>query len=243
MDQGWPPAWSVSFSDLTTLLMTAFVLWYSLSAAKIPAELLVISQKKAITKEDVEYVQRMKTKPAASKQNTVAMLKDITPQQEKAIEEYKKMQEFGKELKQYLNSMQIEDVVEAKEGIEAVMITPRAPLLFKEGKTTLRAEGTGLLDKIIQLLKQVPYYNLRIEGHTDIQLINPFNRWRYPSNWELSYGRAVAIAEYLVKKGVPPERIGVSGYGEEKPRFPNDTEENMAKNRRVDIYIYFAKPA
>lgn len=241
LDQGWPPAWSVSFSDLTTLLMTAFVLWYSLTAAKIPLELLAISQKRRITKEEIESLQKMKEVPPQP-ETTASMLRNITPRQEIAIKEFKKLKEFEKELKEYLTSMQIEDVVETKEGIEAVLVTPRAPLLFDEGKTILKAGGLGLLDKITQLLKEVPYYNIRIEGHTDIKPIGPFHRYKYPSNWELSYARAVSIAKYFITKGIPSEKIGVAGYGQEKPRFSNEVEEGRVKNRRVEIYISFAKP-
>ncbi|MCM8795829.1 MAG: flagellar motor protein MotB [Candidatus Omnitrophica bacterium] len=240
LDENWPPVWSVSFSDLTTLLMTAFILWYSLSAAQIPVNLLAIAQKKGITKEEIEYLQR--TKAITHRETTISMIRNITPRQEMAINELKKLKEFEKELKEYLTSIQIEEVVETKEGIDAILVTPRAPLLFDEGKATLKTEGLGLLDKIVQLLKEVPYYNIRIEGHTDTKPISPFHRYKYPSNWELSSARAVSVAKYLITKGIPPERISVAGYGEEKPRFLNVNEENRAKNRRVEIYISFAKP-
>jgi len=240
LERDWPPIWSVSFADLTTLLMTAFILWYSLTAVAIPVEFLRIAPQRPITKEDVEYVQRLKRK-VVPPEIMVTQVKKITSRQEKAIEEIKKLREFKEELKKYIATQLIEDVVEIEEGIEAILVRPRQPLLFDEGKAVLKEKGLGLLDKIVALLKEVPYYQLRIEGHTDIKPISPFHRYRYPSNWELSSARAVSVAKYFIEKGVPPQRIGVSGYGSEKPIFPNDNEENRAKNRRVDIYISFAK--
>lgn len=240
LDADWPPAWSVTFSDLTTLLMTAFVLWYSLTAAKIPAELLAMGQKKLMP-EDIEYLKKYKAQKTEQGASSATMIKQITPRQEVAIEEIKKLKQFEDKLKEYLVSMQIQDVVEIEEGIEAIIVTPRSPLLFTEGKAELKPQGRELLDKIIRLLKELPYYNIRIEGHTDPKPIDPFHRYKYHSNWELSYARAVSIANYLIENGMSPERIGVAGYAAEKPRYANDTGENRAKNRRVEIFISFAK--
>lgn len=241
LQKEWPPVWSVTFADMTTLLMTAFVLWYSLTAMKIPPELLAIKKFPVITSEDTE---RLKEKGAITEivqRQVVSEIKKLTPKQESAIEELKKIRELHKELKDYVSSSGLEGAVDVEAGVEAVLVTPRAPLLFAEGEAELKKEAFGLLDKIVHLLKEQPYYQLRIEGHTDTKPIDPFHRYKYPSNWELSYARAVAVAKYLISRGVSPTYLGVTGYGEEKPLSPNDTEENRVKNRRVEIYISFAK--
>ncbi|MCD6083772.1 OmpA family protein, partial [Candidatus Aerophobetes bacterium] len=56
-------------------------------------------------------------------------------------------------------------------------------------------------------------------------------------NWELSAARAISVANYLIQKGISPERIGVIGYADTRPLFPNDTPEHRALNRRVEILI------
>ncbi len=152
------------------------------------------------------------------------------------------MSEVEKEFKDYLATAKIEDAVETEVGIDSILVTPRSPLLFREGRTDLRPEGLALMEKIALVIEKMPYYQIRIEGHTDAKPISPFHRYRFPSNWELSYGRAVSIAKYFISKRIPPNRIGASGYGETKPRYPNDTEENRKKNRRVEIYISFIPP-
>jgi chemotaxis protein MotB len=136
----------------------------------------------------------------------------------------------------------MDQIVETETGIDAVLITPRAPLLFAEGQAKLKPEGYKLLDKIIKLLEGIPYYQIYIKGHTDPKPIDYFHRYLYPSNWELSYARAVSIAGYFIQNGIPAEKIGISGYGSEKPRYSNDNEEGRAKNRRVEIYISLANP-
>ena len=74
-----------------------------------------------------------------------------------------------------------------------------------------------------------------IEGHTDS---TPIKNEKYPSNWELSTARATNIISYLVEKqNFPPNRLSAVGYGEYMPVADNNTPQNKAKNRRVDIII------
>jgi chemotaxis protein MotB len=225
---------------MTTLLMTAFVLIYALTAKRVPKEFLAMERGHVITPQLIEQLKKMKN-VKTSTENLILTLKNVSPQQEAAIKEAKIIKGMEKELKEYLTSTQLDQVVETETGIDAVLITPRAPLLFAEGQAKLKPEGYQLLDKIIKLLEGVPYYQMRIEGHTDPKPIDYFHRYLYPSNWELSYARAVSIAEYFIRNGIPADRIGISGYGPEKPRYSNDSEEGRSKNRRVEIYISLAK--
>lgn len=255
MDKGWPPSWSVSFSDMTTLLMTAFILVYALTAKKIPKEFLSMTEQQRITPEAIEYLMKIKMMKG-NPEIVVAMLKHMTPGQSTAIKEAKGMRRLEEKLKQRLSETGMADMAEVvgtgsgkgaadaagTEGaFDTVMVTPRTPLLFAEGDARLRPEGTKLLERIAQLLKEIPYSQVRVEGHTDTKPMSPFRRYQYHSNWELSSARAISVARYFISKGIPAERIGVAGYGKEKPKCPNDTEENMAKNRRVEIYISFEK--
>ena len=69
------------------------------------------------------------------------------------------------------------------------------------------------------------------------------NTAKYPSNWELSVGRAISVLKYLLhevpsKERLSPELLEISGYGEYKPIVPNTSKENKAKNRRIEIIIY-----
>jgi flagellar motor protein MotB len=267
LDKGWPPSWCVSFADMTTLLMASFILWYSLTAMKLPPELLTIGGHDKIKDSDIAEIQKLKYAEAMENQKIpmeasggvaapnrevqiagigVSSGKSIqtfkmSKEQEAAIQEIKEMKNIEQEFKDSLASMNMEETVETEAGIGAIIITPRSPFLFGEGRADLKSEGAAILDKIATVLKTIPNYDIRIEGHTDNTPISPFHRYRYPTNWELSYTRAVAIARYLIGRGIPPERLGVAGYGDSKPRAGNDTEEGKTENRRVELYISFVK--
>lgn len=106
-------------------------------------------------------------------------------------------------------------------------------LLFESGSADLKPEARAVLDTLAEILKFLPN-KIKVEGHTDNR---PINTVRFPSNWHLSVARALNTAYYLMSKGISPEKISVVGYSEYKPIASNDTEENRAKNRRVDIVI------
>ncbi len=81
---------------------------------------------------------------------------------------------------------------------------------------------------------------IRITGYTDD---TPPSDPHYTSNWELSVGRALVIADYFHKSGVDPARITVAGQGEFKPIFPNDTPEHRALNSRAEIVVIYSVAA
>jgi OmpA-OmpF porin, OOP family len=80
------------------------------------------------------------------------------------------------------------------------------------------------------LVKAFPGVQVRIEGHTD-------NVSDAAANKRLSLERANTVKNLLVKVGVPADRITTEGGGGERPVAPNDTEENRAKNRRIEFAL------
>jgi chemotaxis protein MotB len=75
---------------------------------------------------------------------------------------------------------------------------------------------------------------VRVEGHTDAV---PIRTARFESNWELSAARAVAVARTFQAAGLAPERLSATGYGEHRPVGGNETPEERARNRRVEILM------
>ncbi len=107
-------------------------------------------------------------------------------------------------------------------------------MLFRPGDAALLEGARSALAKIGDEIKDIPN-QIRVEGHTDSI---PIANTRYPSNWELSSARAAAVVRYLIdEKGINPDRISTLGYGDSRPLVPNDTPENRARNRRVDIVV------
>jgi len=118
---------------------------------------------------------------------------------------------------------------------KGLVITFVSEVLFDSGKANLKPESFSSLDKVANILVQnVPENNIGIEGYTDNQ---PIKHSKWKSNWELSAHRALSVLEYLEGKGVSPERLSASGYGEYKPVAANDAIEGRQLNRRVEIVI------
>ena len=110
---------------------------------------------------------------------------------------------------------------------------------FPVGKSDVSDEARQMIDRIAAAVASKPN-SIRIEGHTDDV---PISTSKYASNWELSTARASAVVEYLVRTaGLAPERLSAAGYGEFHPRVPNDSAENRASNRRIDIVILDGDP-
>ena len=110
---------------------------------------------------------------------------------------------------------------------------------FAVASSDVSGEARQMVDRIAAAVAPTPN-SIRIEGHTDDV---PIRTSRFQSNWELSTARASAVVEYLVTtSGLAPGRLSAAGYGEFHPRVPNDTPENRAANRRIDIVILDGDP-
>lgn len=101
---------------------------------------------------------------------------------------------------------------------------------FDFGKYVIKPISFPELDLVVKILKQKPTYFIDLNGHTD-------NIGNKSDNIILSFNRAKAIKDYLIKKGIAEKRISYFGYGSSKPVANNDSEEGKAKNRRVDFSL------
>jgi len=134
------------------------------------------------------------------------------------------MDKQAQEIKQAVPDAQVERV---GEGIE---MTFNSGLLFMINSAALSEVAKTNLEKVAGVFVKYPETNLLIEGHTDDTGPADFNM-------ELSKKRAYSVSEYLQSKGVSPSRMQVKWYGETQPKFPNTSEDNRAKNRRVEVAI------
>jgi chemotaxis protein MotB len=118
----------------------------------------------------------------------------------------------------------------------------QSELFFDSGTSALRSEGAGELDKIasalLDLQKQIPpeiNWVLRVDGHTDIRPVGASSPFK--SNWELSAARAIAVVQYLISKGVPPQRLVAAGFGEFQPIDAGTTDDALSRNRRIELKL------
>ncbi len=103
---------------------------------------------------------------------------------------------------------------------------------FDTEKATIKSESYTILNRVVSVMKDNPYYRLSVQGHTDSDGEADFNL-------QLSKDRAQSVRNYLVSKGINASRINTAGYGETKPVSTNATEEGKALNRRVEFKLSY----
>jgi chemotaxis protein MotB len=107
-------------------------------------------------------------------------------------------------------------------------------ILFDPGKTDLKPEGKDALTQVTAVLKTLQNRNFQVAGHTDNI---PIKSAKFRSNWDLSTARAVEVVNFMIGAGMEGKRLSAAGYAAEAPVAPNDTPENKAKNRRIEITL------
>jgi chemotaxis protein MotB len=115
-------------------------------------------------------------------------------------------------------------------------------VFFDAGQAVLRAEGRAELDKLavalLDLEKQIPgeiAWVLRVDGHTDVRPTSATSQFR--SNWDLSAARAISVVQYMISKGVSPQRLVAAGFGEFQPIDTDSTETAFSRNRRIELKL------
>jgi chemotaxis protein MotB len=127
--------------------------------------------------------------------------------------------------------------VSVKSEPRGVVVTFSDAVLFASGAAVVKQEATAMLGEFSKLLSTLQGH-ITIEGHTDNV---PVTGGKFASNWELSSDRAASILHFFISQGLDPEKFSIAGYAEFKPMAPNDSEENRAKNRRVELVISLPK--
>src|SRR6266404_2295602 len=118
----------------------------------------------------------------------------------------------------------------------------QSEVFFDTAKATLdnpegRAELDGLATALLELEKRIPGeipWVLRVDGHTDVR---PINSLQFKNNWELSVARAISVVQYLIGKGISPQRLVAAGFGEFQPIDADKTEEAYSRNRRIELKL------
>lgn len=117
----------------------------------------------------------------------------------------------------------------ARDGNSQVLIEGK--IVFDTDRSEIRPGSEKVLETLLQFVTEhVEVSRLRIEGHTDARATEDHNQ-------ELSARRALAVAHWLVDRGVEPARLLAVGFGESRPLAPNEVAEGRAENRRVEFHV------
>ncbi|WP_281018829.1 MULTISPECIES: peptidoglycan -binding protein [unclassified Minwuia] len=137
----------------------------------------------------------------------------------------------------------LREVLRGQQGIRIVgdRFVFQSEVLFGSGSAEMGVAGriqlTKLAETLIDISRRIPddiNWILRVDGHTDSV---PISTPRFPSNWELSAARAIAVSKYLILQGLPPDRLAPTGFGEFHPIEPGDSELARRRNRRIELKL------
>ncbi len=223
-EEGGVPRWMVTFADLMALLLVFFILLFSMSVVDIVRYQAVVEsitttlsgKPVAPTVIDLEGV----PEPVEPDEPEVTM---ATP-----IEEV--MLALQDELSEEIN----QGLVDVIESAGQLLVRFEEKAAFPSGSADLNTEFLPILRRIAWVIGRKDSH-LRITGHTDDV---PIRTERFRSNWDLSTARAVSVVHFFEATGfIEPERMVAQGHAETLPLAPNDTPENRARNRRVDVIV------
>lgn len=218
------PAWILTFGDLMSLLLTFFILLFSMSSVET-------EKFKAAAQSLQEAFGNPDGQPLP---NQVPEMSDTIPiiisQTEQIVDEV--LEEIRRQLQLFVSENQLQDKVVVAKEAEGVFLRIQDATVFLPGAAGIEDEGARVLARLgdITRLIEVPVV---VTGHTDD---SPINSGIFRSNWELSAVRAAGVARALVERGQNAALVTVEAYSQYRPVSPNDTPAGRALNRRVELY-------
>jgi chemotaxis protein MotB len=216
--------WAIPYADFLTLLLCLFIALFAMAQAGKQAAL--------------EYAQAfarafgMRLVPFQESLPKQILPQPVVPRSE-PTEKGRRIQRQIRELEEMLKRMGLEGEFKVSYEVIGIRLILQEKILFPSGSAEIKPETYPILDKLYEILKDLPN-PVEVEGHTDSI---PISTEKFPSNWELSTARASSIVRYFIAKGINPERLKASGYADTKPIASNATPEGRAQNRRVEIVI------
>jgi len=200
-------SWYISWADLTTLLLTYFIVLFTFST---------ISTTKFM--EATSSIQRAFRIPI-----TVDL--PVRPDLEGDRQ--------AQEIQNLIDREELVGIFPQDYG-DRIVLTMEADFAFTLWRAELSPQGMRTLERLVPVLQKAPG-EIRVEGHTcdtPPALGSP-----YADNWELSTARAVRVVQTLIGLGLPAGKVGGAGYADQRPLVPNQDESNRARNRRVELVI------
>ncbi len=229
------PAYMNTYGDMMTLLLTFFVLLFSMStvdAEKFNA--LVSSFRNSVSIFEGGQTIKVETNVLENGMTQFPKKEDVfSPEQFKNAELLK----VEADINEYVKSEHMNDTVSVEKNGNVIIIRFADVLLFDTGQAQIKPGAIPTLNLLgLKLGEYIDDgYQLKVEGHTDNQAIST---QQFPSNWELSSARAIAVMRfYLEEMDFNPSQISAVGRSEYHPIQSNDTSEGRAKNRRVEIQL------
>lgn len=232
------PMWLTSFADLMSLLFAMFVMLLSFSDInsdsfhKNAGPISQAFDSKAPTKSIVPPPQVLPYMKLEINQSDDE--EEVEDKESKAVQPEPPSKVVAEELRRVLLEELRRQLVDVIERDNMVVIRFRDHAAFAPGERELSSAILPTLDNIVTVLGRTPG-RIRVEGHTDNV---PISTELFRSNWDLSAARAASVVHYLLQTGrIAPDRLSAEGFADSRPLTGNDTMDDRARNRRVEISI------
>lgn len=232
-ESGGSGGWITTFSDLMSLLLTFFILLFSMSSlssdkfseasssmsiAFSGGNSGILPEEEALVSEQMEGYEKAENLNSAEPEVPSELL------------------ELYGEMEQSLQEQGMDSTISINVDSEGIYLEVKDSILFDSGSAKIVSTGKDTLNTLAEMINRVEN-EIIVEGYTDDV---PMMSGKYESNWELSTARALSVVRYLSEEqNVAPTRLSARGYGEYHPIVPNDTNENRAQNRRVNIVVLY----
>ena len=201
--------WLISLSDVLSLLLVFFIMF-------------LVMTKGSGSVEDTQHVENK------SHVLSVAGLNGT---------EFIAGERIRDEITSEINTLALGDDISVLATDREITVTIKEKVTFRPGEAEILASFQPVLDNLAETIQKHPSLHVDIIGHTDNV---PINTYSYPSNWELSVARATNVLKYFITKhSLDPSRLSIKGNADQKPVAPNNTPENRAQNRRVEIRLKY----
>jgi len=212
--------WLNTYADMVTLVLVFFILLYSMSSIDSNKYEMLVGM---FNPNEIEKLADKAQDPNAA----------ISPQPDIAVEDVVNLEDLYQYLSQYAKKNGLEDSVDVIKGDDMVFVKFKADVFFEPDSAQIKIEGQAILSDMGKVLAAIEPYvkSIRIDGHT-AQAESAIN------DRDLSTDRANEVLKFFQNGYInDPSKLLAVGYGMYRPIAPNDTEENRAKNRRVEILI------
>lgn len=199
--------WMITMSDVMSLLLVFFIMFF-------------VMTRNTVKSEEIES-----ERTAKNPVGVAGALRDDDP--------------IGERIRDELNmgfaDLAVDEHVSVRATNRDVIIAMKDKVLFNPGEADVLDATEPVLGTIAGIIQRYPEFHVEIDGHTDnVPITTPL----YPSNWELSVARATSVLKYFIDEHhMDPSRFSVRGNADQRPIAPNDTPENRARNRRVEIKL------
>ena len=207
--------------------------------AKAQAQVDLLNQQIAALRRQLAAIEEALQATEAKNKDSAGQIADLGQRLNLALAQ--KAQELARYRSDFFGRLR--EILGNRPGVRIVgdRFVFQSEVLFDTGAAEMSAAGKTQLDQlasaIVDLEREIPPsipWTLRVDGHTDNR---PIRSAQFPSNWELSSARAIAVVQYLITKGVQPSHLVAAGFGEFQPLEAGDTDEALRRNRRIELKL------